>query len=126
MTIHTDLCDFCGHFLDPIGCDTAMAVNGDGTYWDGQCEGGLIFYFRNFTNAMLDHDIDTAKELLDNDGLDWENRGTDGRAWLQHIQLYDFLSHAVSERERRQRYLDETGIGAMVREGFSLWGDEPS
>lgn len=122
MTIENDLCDFCGGYCDGIGCDTKQGLQRDGTMWCGQCEWGRTFKFRFHKSSQLREQILMLLGQNAASGLSWENRGTDGRAWLEFVRQTDFISDARRELERRSTRQDLYRESEMEFEG---WEETP-
>lgn len=114
MTTSNDVCDFHGHYVDPMGC-TTRHFDGD-ILWCGQCEAGRIFMFRKLSNAELRAKLSLAEESMEASGLSHEDRGSDPTAWWQFLEWDSLTFHAAKELDRRSgdpwSYPEESGVPA--------------
>ena len=120
MTPLNDLCDFCGHVLDPIGCDTQMSLARD-ILWCGQCESGLIYKHRLMTDFAIEAQIEGFKTALAADGLSWGDRGDDTGAWITHLRMDDEVYHMQREQRRRGEMMEK--FGNMLKTGYTFWSE---
>lgn len=99
MTIHDDLCDWCGGYVDPIGCDAAKAQPG-GKLWDGLCTEGLRGIYGHLTTQQLRDRAVNFQSLYDADPINWERLPTDRspEALRKHLARLDLRDAAATMR----------------------------
>lgn len=121
MTVVNDLCDFCGNFCDPIGCDTKQRIGNDMTMWCGQCDAGLIFRFRAKSDAGLVALEDQCQRYLEDSGITWQSKNVLAKEWLAWLDHSDTLAYVKREQTRRTKVMEN--FAGMLHDGKSFWSE---
>jgi hypothetical protein len=108
MSIMDDLCDFCGSYCDPIGCDTARRVD-NGWYWCGQCRQGMEHLWGNLPVQEILERADRWQQQYDADPIDWQHHEEITPEAVRHrldqLDRMDFawlMRHYADVREREE------------------------
>lgn len=77
MSIHDDLCDLCGGYVDPIGGDTALASGNTGRLWCGGCnldkQNKIVIWLYNGISEYSNPATETNKMTTPINRPDWDD-----------------------------------------------------